>query len=400
MKAILGINEDSYIKIKGKELLLWNIEALLQKNISSIYLVGNAAPRIPLPEKVAFLNDPSLGDGGLLSLFRAKIKSAFVYIPSPLFFNVALKRALKAHRASGHWFSIFAGPSSSLADKRVLIEDEGCGLRNAILEDEPKDVDFRNLVDLGVYLIEPEALDLTETDEPISFFKDILMPARVDGLVGVYHTSEYIRDLKDVPSIERAIEASIPEKRNLSQPQKAMFVDRDGTINEFGDFVVRPNMLTLMKKSVEAIKLIDESEFIPIVITNQPIIELKEATLEDLDAIHARLETLLAKDGAYIQDLYFCPHRIDKTKEWNAYCECRKPKIGMLLKAKERYNIDLSSSWMIGDTSQDVQTGINAGAHSVLLHCGDPNPRKRFGGATPDFEADDLLAAIKRIIKK
>ena len=159
-------------------------------------------------------------------------------------------------------------------------------------------------------------------------------------------------------------------------------------------------MLILMKKSAEAIRLIDDSEYIPIVVTNQPIVARGEATLETLDIIHCRLETLLEQEGCYVNDIYFCPHDIDKTKEWNASCDCRKPKIGMLLKAKERYNIDFASSWMVGDTTQDVQTGLNAGTHAALLLCGDPRPRKRFPNAKADFEADDLLLAVEKILKK
>ena len=399
MKAVLGINDSSFQLIGGKSLLAWNIENLRDNGVTTIFLVGAKEPGA-LPENVVFIKDPGLGDGGVLSLLSKKISSNFAYIPAPIFFNVDLKRALKHHCSSNNWITIFAGPRVPLKGQRILIEGENSLLRNAILEDEKRDFDVHNLVDLGIYIVSPEVFALTPANTACSFFKDIVMPARIDGLSGIYHTSEYARVLTDTKAIEDAIKRGIPEKRNLKNPQKAIFLDRDGTINRFGDFVVRPDMLILMKKSAEAIRLIDDSEYIPIVVTNQPIVARGEATLETLDIIHCRLETLLEQEGCYVNDIYFCPHDIDKTKEWNASCDCRKPKIGMLLKAKERYNIDFASSWMVGDTTQDVQTGLNAGTHAALLLCGDPRPRKRFPDAKADFEADDLLLAVEKILNK
>ena len=400
MKAILRLNEDSKIKIGVQSLLYWNLESLLENGVDEIFIVGKEKPWGILPSSARFIEDPDLGDGGLLSLFKKEIKSDFVYIPNPVFFDVDFKRALKAHRSSGRWISVFAGPTAQFANKRILLAGENFSLRDTVEANEELRFDVHNLVDLGIYIISRKIFALIPDKTSFSFFKDVAMPARVDGLTGIYRTSEYVREATDIAAIESAIRRGIPEQRNLKNPQKALFLDRDGTINKFGDFVIKPDMLSLMEDSVEAIRLIDDSPYIPICVTNQPIVARGEATLEMLDEIHAHLAVLLEKEGAYLQDVFFCPHNIDRSKEWYAACECRKPKIGMLLKAKERYNIDFASSWMIGDTSQDVQTGINAGCHTVLLHCGDPNPRKRFGDASADFEAEDLLSAVKQILSE
>ena len=120
--------------------------------------------------------------------------------------------------------------------------------------------------------------------------------------------------------------------------------------------------------------------------------------------ILARLEVLLGKEGAYLDGIYFCPHFPRAVEGSNPtftqVCDCRKPKIGMLLKAKSRYNIDFSSSWFIGDTMKDVQTGLNAGTHTALLLGGDPNPTRECQDAKPEKIYTTLEQAIDDILAK
>ena len=116
----------------------------------------------------------------------------------------------------------------------------------------------------------------------------------------------------------------------------------------------------------EAIKLINQSGYLAIVVTNQPVIARGEVTWDELHEIHRKMETLLGKDGAYIDGIYICPHHPDKgfegeRPEYKIDCDCRKPKPGLLLQAAQDYNIDLTQSYMIGDSERDVEAGINAG---------------------------------------
>jgi histidinol-phosphate phosphatase family protein len=136
-------------------------------------------------------------------------------------------------------------------------------------------------------------------------------------------------------------------------------------------------------------------------ITNQPVIARGECSFEELNHIHNRLYTLLGREGAYLDGLYFCPHHPDKgfegeVLELKINCDCRKPKTGMLKRAEADFNADLSNSWFIGDTTMDVQTGKNAGMHTIMLRSGDPKKEKF--NVTPDAMADDLLDAVKMIL--
>lgn len=163
--------------------------------------------------------------------------------------------------------------------------------------------------------------------------------------------------------------------------------------------------MQLEPMAAEAIRLINESEYLAIVITNQPVVARGEVSFEDLEAMHNRMYTLLGKEGAYVDGLYFCPHHPDKgfegeVPELKIVCNCRKPKTGMLKKAVNDFNIDLTDSWFVGDTNIDVQTGINAGTHTVLLASGDPDKKENRYPVKSDFTARNLLDAVRQIVKE
>ena len=141
-----------------------------------------------------------------------------------------------------------------------------------------------------------------------------------------------------------------------------------GFLTDIGQFELLPGV-------IEAIKKINESGYLCIVITNQPVIARGEVTFEELDTIHNKMETLLGFEGAYIDGLYFCPHHPHKgyngeVAELKIDCNCRKPKPGMLLKAAQEFNIDLAQSWMIGDGENDIIAGKNAGCKTALIDDG------------------------------
>lgn len=186
---------------------------------------------------------------------------------------------------------------------------------------------------------------------------------------------EYVKDMgtpERFYQVERDFINGIIKDKNLRNKQKAIFLDRDGTINHYVGFLRRVNEFELAENSAEAIKKINSSGYLAIVITNQPVIARGETTYEELEEIHNKMETELGKFGAYLDGIYFCPHHPDQgyegeVPELKINCDCRKPKPGMLLKAAKDFNIDLSKSFMIGDSDIDVQAGINAGCKSIKI---------------------------------
>ncbi|MBQ7487684.1 MAG: HAD-IIIA family hydrolase, partial [Clostridia bacterium] len=130
--------------------------------------------------------------------------------------------------------------------------------------------------------------------------------------------------------------------------------------------------LELLPGATSAIRRINESGYLAIVATNQPVIARGEVTTRGLQTIHNKMETLLGREKAYIDALYYCPHHPDKgfpgeIPSLKIECQCRKPKPGMLLTAASDFNVDLSQSWMIGDSKADILAGIAAGCRTALI---------------------------------
>lgn len=132
--------------------------------------------------------------------------------------------------------------------------------------------------------------------------------------------------------------------------------------------------------------------------TNQPVIARGEVTIEELTVIHNKMENLLGNEGAYLDAVYYCPHHPDKgydgeVTELKFDCDCRKPKPGMLLQAAKEYNIDLSQSWIIGDSERDIQAGISAGCKAALI-CEDGSEKNELG---QQITTNSLLEAVEKI---
>ena len=190
-----------------------------------------------------------------------------------------------------------------------------------------------------------------------------------------YDSPEYVKDMgtpERFHQVEADIKNGVVQAKNLRNKQKAIFLDRDGTINKYVGFLRNIDDLDLIEGVSEAIKLINQSGFLAIVVTNQPVIARGEVSWDELHEIHKKMETLLGKDGAYVDGLYICPHHPDKgfegeRPEYKFDCDCRKPKPGLLLQAARDFNIDLSQSYMIGDNERDVEAGNAAGCKESIL---------------------------------
>ena len=190
-----------------------------------------------------------------------------------------------------------------------------------------------------------------------------------------YKTPEYVKDMgtpERIASVEENIQSGLIQKKNLARRQRAVFLDRDGTINQYAGFLKNIEDFALIDGAAEAIRLINRSGYLAIVVTNQPVIARGDLTWKQLDEIHRKMETLLGEKGAYVDDIFVCPHHPDRgfTGEIPAYkidCDCRKPKPGLLFQAAEKYNVVLSASWMIGDSAQDVEAGRAASCQTIRL---------------------------------
>jgi histidinol-phosphate phosphatase family protein len=226
-----------------------------------------------------------------------------------------------------------------------------------------------------------------------------------NGSVYAYLSTEYIKDVGTPDRLEQAtwhMEKGLVADRNLSLPQKCIFLDRDGVLNKYAGLISSPMQLELEDTAVEAVSEINDSGYLAIVITNQPVVARGLCTIDEVNEIHKKLQTLLGREHVYVDDIFFCPHHPDKgypeeNTDYKIICNCRKPKTGMITAAVERYNIDICSSWFIGDTTTDIMTGRNTGLKTILVKTGEAGTDKKHE-ISPDFIADNLLEAVKLII--
>ena len=216
---------------------------------------------------------------------------------------------------------------------------------------------------------------------------------------------------------------------SVKNSQAAIFLDRDGTINEEIGYMDRLEKLRLIPGAAEAIRLINAGGMKAVVVTNQSGVARGIFTESFVAEIHARLGEMLRAEGASLDGIYFCPHHPTEGRgDYLRGCECRKPAPGLLLRAAAELRLDLSHSWMIGDTLKDIEAGGWAGAQGILVRTGygeeaaaelrrDEEPRKNgdmmphpvpiekagvrgeTGIVQPVHIAGDLLAAVKWIMR-
>lgn len=406
--------------IQGKPLLEYQIENLKANGVDRIILiVGHLGDVIRNyfrnGEKHGvdisyYVEDSPLGTAGALAKIRDRLDETFFLVFGDLFLNINYYKFLQFHLEHHALVTLFAHPNSHPYDSDIVITDNESRVIGWSGKKDNRTTDYKNLVNAGLYVMQKDVADIIRAiqeqkgEDKVDLEKDLILPRIPVSMIYAYHSTEYVKDIGTPDRLNKVTADflhGVCEQRNLKHKQKCIFLDRDGTINKYVGFLKSLDQVELEPTAAEAIRLINESEYLAIVITNQPVIARGECSVEELDRIHNRIYTLLGREGAYLDGLYFCPHHPNKgfegeVPELKIDCNCRKPKTGMLQKAKLDYNMDLENSWLIGDTTMDVQTGINAGMHTIMLRSGDPK-KERFD-VSPDLIANDLLDAVKRIL--
>ncbi|BCA80099.1 D-glycero-beta-D-manno-heptose 1,7-bisphosphate 7-phosphatase [Desulfuromonas sp. AOP6] len=181
---------------------------------------------------------------------------------------------------------------------------------------------------------------------------------------------------------------------------RAVFLDRDGTINVEKDYLHRLEDFEFIPGAIEAIQRLKEAGFLLVVVTNQSGIARGYFTEDDVNRLHAHMQHELTQHGTGIDAFYLCPHHPDfGTKTGEGDCDCRKGKPGMLLQAAKDWNIDLSASIMIGDKRADLEAGRAAGCYTVLVRTGYGEIEYAQGaGVLADAITDDLLVAAHHVL--
>jgi D,D-heptose 1,7-bisphosphate phosphatase len=372
------------IPVCGKPILEHQIDVLKKNNLTDIVLVigylgycikEHFGDGSSFGCKITYFTETEpLGTAGALYKLE-NLCDDFILLNGDTIFDIDFSRMIDFHREKNASVSVAVHPNNHPFDSSLIVIDSNY-LITGWLNKEDERKYYKNLVNAGIHILSAGFLkNCPQIKDKVDLDRDILKPSIKSGKIFAYSTPEYIKDMgtpERYSQVTSDIENGIVRGKNLKIKQKAVFLDRDGTINIFNNFVVKPEDFELIDGAAQAIKKINDMGYLAIVITNQPVIARGEVDFETLEMIHMKMETDLGKNGAYIDDIFYCPHHPDKgfpgeRPEYKIDCDCRKPKPGMIFKAAKKYNIDLSKSYMVGDDSRDINAGINAGCIPVFL---------------------------------
>ncbi len=379
------------IQIEGKPVLEREIECLRKQGFTDIIITISHLGKVitdyfgdgskfGVAIDYYYEKEP-LGNAGALFKIKDKLTSDFLLLNADAMFDIDFNRFVEYHKKNGGLVTLFTHPNSHPYDSGLIIANEYGQVEKWLSKEESRPEYYKNRVNAGLHVINPKILRQNITTEKVDLDRQLLKPLAGTGKMYCYDSPEYVKDMGTPDryySVCNDYRNGVVTEKNLHSKQKAVFIDRDGTINRYVGFLKDIDEFELIDGVAEAIKKINESGYLAIVITNQPVIARGEVSITELNMIHNKMETLLGNKGAYIDAIYYCPHHPDKgfegeRIEYKIECDCRKPKPGMLLRAAKDYNIDLEKSWMIGDGINDVKAGKTAGCRTALID-DDNNP--------------------------
>lgn len=317
-----------------------------------------------------YVETTPLGTAGALAELKDSLNEDFFVFYGDTVMDFDMQSMLQFHKSHDADATLLLHPNDHPYDSDIVGTDKDGKVLKFFNKPHPENLVVRNLVNAALFIFSPKILDDIEKGVKSHIEKDVLPKSLEKGRrVYGYVTPEYIKDMGTpgrYESVCRDVLSGKVAQLNRANKRNAVFLDRDGVINYEIDLLHKAEDLKLISGAAEAIRLINKQGYLAIIVTNQPVIARNLCSLEELDLIHTKLETLLGKEGAYLDGIFFCPHHPDKgypeeRVEYKIECECRKPKPGMIIEAAKKFNINLEKSIMIGDRKNDVLAGIAAG---------------------------------------
>ncbi len=316
-----------------------------------------------------FQETQPLGTAGALGYLKDKLTEEFFVFYGDTVMDFDMIHMLDFHHRKHADATLLVHPNDHPYDSDIVDVDKDGKVKNFFIKPHPDRFISHNMVNAALFIFSPSILSEIEVGTKSHIEKNVLPKCLQDGMrLYGYNTAEYIKDM-GTPDRYYAVSGDVisgkVNRLNRVNKRPCIFLDRDGVINKEVNLLNKPEQMELIEGAADAIRYINEKGYLAIVITNQPVIARNLCTLEELDYIHAKLETLLGAEHAYLNDIYICPHHPDggypeERKEYKIKCNCRKPAPGLLLQAAKDWNIDMPHSIMIGDQDRDYQAGVNA----------------------------------------
>ncbi|MGC2659706.1 MAG: HAD-IIIA family hydrolase [Bryobacteraceae bacterium] len=348
--------------------------------------------------------------GAVLNAFD-DLDGAFLLMYGDTMMNVNLERFAASHPPEAA-ASLFVHPNDHPQDSD-LVEIAPSGRVRAFHPYPHSEGEFfGNLVNAALYVIRKDSLQpfvpqLSSLNRPLDFGKHVFPALLKQGAwLQAYVSREYIKDAgtpQRLDQVEQHLRSGRIARGSFDTPAPAIFLDRDGTLNDERGFLTSPEALELLPDVASAVRAINQSGRLAVLITNQPVIARGDCTPDELLRIHNKLEWLLGQSHAFLDAIYYCPHHPDsgfpgERPELKFSCGCRKPAPGLLAQATKDLNIDKAQSWMVGDRASDVEAAANFGIRSALVRTG--QGRHVSPECRPDVVAETLNEAVEAILSQ
>jgi histidinol-phosphate phosphatase family protein len=418
LRSVLGDVPKALAPIEGAPLLDHQLRLLLRHGFDDVVLLVNhgadqirdwlSAPHCP-PIRWRLVDDGEpRGTAGAVLAALPELREEFAVLYGDTMLNVDLTRFWSWHAsdpaAAG---SLFIHPNDHPADSDLIEQDANGRIVKFHPYPHPPDAWLPNLVNAALYILRRDALEpWRDVQGPLDFGKT-LFPAMLEKgqrLRG-YISPEYIKDAGTPDRLERvrrSFASSAITRAELRQRQKAVLIDRDGTLNREAGHLKRAEDLELFPGVGPALHRLNVAGWLTVVVTNQPVLARGETTEAELRRIHARLDSELAQSHAYYDRLYYCPHHPDRgfpgeVAALKIVCDCRKPAPGLIARAQADLNFDPAESWFVGDSTADLGAAEAAGLSSILVATGQAG-RDGLHPYHPSFRAPDFAAAVAFIL--
>lgn len=402
----------------GKPLLEYQIDLLKEQGFTDIIMCLGYLPDMikdyfkdgkKFGVKITyFIEDFPLGTAGCVKEIEKHLDSDFLVLYGDVIINMDLRRFVKYHLDKKGIGTIVVHPNDHPFDSDLVNVDGDNKVLQLLNKPHKKDLVYKNLVSAALYILSPKIFKYIDENKKSDFAKHVFSRAVKAGEeIYTYNTPEYVKDVgtpQRLKEVTRDILSRKFEIMNFNNKRPAIFLDRDGVINKEVDNIRNAEDFELLEKVPEAIKLINSSKYLAVVVANQPMVAKGFLSFKELERIHNKMETLLGNKGAKLDAIYSCPHHPDKgfegeAKELKIDCGCRKPKTGMIDKAVEDLNIDLEGSFIIGDSFRDILCGKNAGIITIGVRTGyGCEDGKEY--IKPDHFFENIFEAADFIVRK
>jgi D-glycero-D-manno-heptose 1,7-bisphosphate phosphatase len=332
------------------------------------------------------IEDEPRGTGGALYDIRKRLGSRFLIFYADVYVDINLRNFISKFMGNG---VLVTHPNDHPYDSD-LVEIDATGKILSFFRVTPNSI-YKNLVNAALYYLSADifSFDVWEKVDVYDLGRDVfpLLVGATD--LYSYSTVEYLKDI-GTPERLKKVNDDLGFgfiKSRSGSPRKAIFLDRDGVINKLNGYITSVNQIEIDTSVFEAVRLINQSSYLCIIVTNQPVVARGDISQDELHHIHNHIETQFGNNNCFFDDIIYCPHHTESGFEGEIVdlkfnCSCRKPAPGMLYYMGMKYSLELDQCFMIGDSDVDLIAAKRAGVVPIKI----------------DSNSTDLLREIKNIL--